>query len=150
MAEMAVTAVATIGIVSTAAESIVETGAAATSRVTVPAPGSGAMFRALVVVALVGAGAATTAEDRIAIQAARSGFKPKVVTVRKGDVVHLVLTTADGEHCFAVDALRIEKRIVPGKSTEVDVTTDQPGTLPFYCCLEPEDQVQRGRLVVTE
>lgn len=142
--------VARIGIVSTAAESIVETGADATTRGTAPAPGSGAVLRTLVVVALVGAGAATAVEDRIAIQAARSGFKPKVVTVRKGDIVHLVLTTADGEHCFAVDALRIEKRIVPGKSTEFDLTADQAGTLPFYCCLEPEDQAQRGRLVVTE
>jgi heme/copper-type cytochrome/quinol oxidase subunit 2 len=136
--------------VSTAAESIAATGADATTRGTVPVPGSEAVFRTLVAVALVGASAAMAAEDRIAIQAARSGFKPKVVTVRKGDIVHLVLTTADDEHCFAVDALRIEKRIVPGKPTEVDLTADQPGTLSFYCCLEPEDQAQRGRLVVTE
>lgn len=108
------------------------------------------MFRLLVAAAVLGTGVATWAEDRIAIQASRSGFKPATVTMRKGDVVRLVLTTADGEHCFAVDALRIEKRIVPGKATELDLNVDRPGTLTFYCCLEPEDERQRGRLVVTE
>jgi heme/copper-type cytochrome/quinol oxidase subunit 2 len=106
--------------------------------------------RALAVAAVLLAAVVASAEDRVNVQASRSGFKPKTLTVRKGDVLHLVLTTADGEHCFAVDALRIEKRIVPGKSTELDLTVGRPGTLPFYCCLEPEDQAQRGRLLVTE
>jgi len=106
--------------------------------------------RALLATAVLGTALAAGAEDRVAVQASRSGFKPNAVTVRKGDVLHLVLTTADGEHCFAVDALRIEKRIVPGKPTELELTVDHPGTLPFYCCLEPEDEAQRGRLVVTE
>jgi heme/copper-type cytochrome/quinol oxidase subunit 2 len=94
--------------------------------------------------------AASAAEERITIEASRSGFKPSVVELRKGEMVHVVLSTADVEHCFAVDALRIEKRIVPGRTTEFDLTADQTGTLPFYCCLEPRDERQRGRLVVEE
>jgi heme/copper-type cytochrome/quinol oxidase subunit 2 len=104
----------------------------------------------LAATAVLGAAVAASAEDRVALQASRSGFTPKTLTVRKGDVVRLVLTTADGEHCFAVDPLRIEKRIVPGKATELDLTVDRPGTLTFYCCLEPDDKRQQGRLVVTE
>lgn len=104
----------------------------------------------LLAAAVLGTAAASPSEDRVTVKASRSGFSPSALTVRKGDVLHLVLTTADGEHCFAVDALRIEKRIVPGKSTELELTVDRPGTLTFYCCLEPEDERQRGRLVVTE
>jgi hypothetical protein len=35
-----------------------------------------------------------------------------VVNVRKGQPVRLLLSSADGEHCFALDAFRIEKRVV--------------------------------------
>ena len=60
------------------------------------------------------------------------------------------LVASDGEHCFAIDALRIEKRIVPGKRTLVDLVPDRAGTFPFHCCLEPDDAALRGRLVVSE
>ena len=50
--------------------------------------------------------------------ATKAGFKPKVLKLRKGDTTHLVLKSGDGEeHCFAVDELRIEKRIRAGKPT---------------------------------
>jgi plastocyanin len=98
--------------------------------------------------ALVAVGAAS--QEEIRIEASRSGFKPKVVTLHKGDRARLVLTTADEEHCFAVDQLRIEKRIVRGKATTVDLTVDRSGTYPFHCCLEPGREAMRGRLVVSE
>jgi heme/copper-type cytochrome/quinol oxidase subunit 2 len=78
------------------------------------------------------------------------GFRPKVVNVRKGDAVRLSITSADGEHCFALDALRIEKRIAPGKATVVELTPDRAGEFAFYCCLEPESKALRGKLVVAE
>ena len=87
-------------------------------------------------------------QEEIRIEASRSGFKPKVVNLRKGDSVRLVLTTADDEHCFAVDQLRIEKRIVRGRATTVDLTVDRSGTYTFQCCLEPARE--RGQLVVSE
>ncbi len=31
-----------------------------------------------------------------------------------------------------------------------DVLVDKPGTLPFYCCLEPDREAMRGRIVVGE
>jgi len=103
---------------------------------------------AAAVLLLTGAGLA--AQERVKLEASRAGFKPKVVTMRKGESIRIVLTSADEEHCFAVDALRIEKRIVPGKVTEVDIVVDKAGTLPFYCCLEPENDALRGRIVVRE
>ena len=84
--------------------------------------------------------------------ASHEGFRPRVINVRKGETVRLLLGTADGEHCFAVDAFRIEKRILPGRTTTVDLTPDRVGAFPFYCCLESGQaaEVERGRLIVTE
>ncbi len=90
------------------------------------------------------------AQERVEVVASRAGFKPRQLNVRKGETVRLVLKTADDEHCFAVDALRIEKRIAPGKTTNVDLTADRAGSFPFYCCLEPANEAQRGKLVVSE
>ena len=84
--------------------------------------------------------------------ASHEGFRPRVLNVRKGETVRLVLGTADREHCFAVDVFRIEKRILPGRTSTVDLTPDRVGTFPFYCCLESGQaaEVERGRLIVTE
>jgi heme/copper-type cytochrome/quinol oxidase subunit 2 len=66
--------------------------------------------------------------------------------------VHVVLTSEDAEHCFAVDGLRIEKRIVPGRETVFDLTPEQAGRFAFHCCLESGGaaQVERGELIVSE
>lgn len=88
----------------------------------------------------------------VAVRASRSGFTPNTITLRRGEATRVELTSADGEHCFAVDALRVEKRIVPGKTTGLDLTPDRTGTFSFYCCLESgaAAEKEKGRLVVTE
>ena len=90
--------------------------------------------------------------DTIELVASSDGFRPKVVNVRKGDAVRLSLVSADGEHCFALDAWRIEKRVRAGKPTVVDIAPEKAGSFPFYCCLETGAAAERehGRLVVTE
>jgi len=96
-------------------------------------------------------GAASTVDQTIAVVVSRDGFQPREISVRKGETVRLAVKSADGEHCFAVDDLRIEKRVVPGRTTLVDVTPDKAGTFPFYCCLQTgaAAEKQRGRLIVT-
>ena len=59
-----------------------------------------------------------------------NGFQPKVVNVRKGETVRLQLTSADGEHCFALDAWRIEKRIRPGQTHRRRAGARPRGHLP--------------------
>jgi len=88
----------------------------------------------------------------VELVASKEGFRPKVVNARKGDTLRLRLTTADDEHCFALEAFRVEKRIRPGRPVTVDLTPDREGTFPFYCCLETGEaaQVQHGRLVVVD
>ncbi|MGE0456512.1 MAG: cupredoxin domain-containing protein [Vicinamibacteria bacterium] len=94
--------------------------------------------------------AALQAVEEIEVVASNTGFKPGVLRLRRGDPVRLSLRTEDGEHCFAVDALRIEKRVMPGRTTSVDLTPDRAGEFPFYCCLEPDSAKLRGRIVVSE
>jgi heme/copper-type cytochrome/quinol oxidase subunit 2 len=88
--------------------------------------------------------------DQVELVVSREGFRPKTLNARKGETLRLVLRTSDVEHCFALDALRIEKRILPGRATNVDLTPDRVGSFPFHCCLEPGNEAQRGRLVVSE
>lgn len=91
-------------------------------------------------------------EDAVEVVASRSGFRPGSLRARKGETVRLLLRTSDEEHCFAIDAFRIEKRIQPGKTTNLDLTPDKLGTFDYYCCLESGEaaDAQRGRLIVTE
>jgi heme/copper-type cytochrome/quinol oxidase subunit 2 len=60
--------------------------------------------------------AAPRAQDELDLTASRTGFRPRVLNLRKGEPVRLRLTTEDEEHCLAVDAFRIEKRVLPGKN----------------------------------
>jgi cytochrome c oxidase subunit 2 len=89
--------------------------------------------------------------DRINVTVSRLGFRPDRVTIRKGEPVRLSLTTSDDEHCFAVDAFRIEKRVVAGRPSVVDLTPDRAGTFAFYDCLaDPKGETRSGTLVVAE
>jgi hypothetical protein len=74
------------------------------------------------------------------VVATKGGWRPPVV--------QLALKSEDDERCFAIDALRIEKRIVPGKVTSLEFTPDRAGNFPFYDCLDPDGK--KGRLAVTE
>jgi heme/copper-type cytochrome/quinol oxidase subunit 2 len=103
----------------------------------------------LAIVAGIPAGAASTG-DAIEVTASRQGFRPATLAVRAGETLRLLLKTADDEHCFAVDELRVEKRIMPGRTTRVDLAPDAVGRLRFYCCLKGPDSVERGTLVVSE
>ena len=80
--------------------------------------------------------------------ASRSGWRPAVINLKKGEPARLLLKTDDEERRFAVDELRVEKRIVPGKATTLEVTADRAGNFAFYDCLNPDSK--KGRLVVSE
>jgi heme/copper-type cytochrome/quinol oxidase subunit 2 len=96
-------------------------------------------------------GAAIQAET-VDVVASERGFEPRVINLRKGDPVRLRLTTSDREHCFALDAYRVEKRILPGRATFVDLTPEKAGTFAFQCCIEEGAAADKehGRVVVVE
>jgi heme/copper-type cytochrome/quinol oxidase subunit 2 len=109
--------------------------------------------RALAVAALVAAaGAVARPASEVEIRVSSRGFEPATVTLRKGEAVRIVLSSGGGEHCFAVDGFRLEKRILPDRPTRFELTPDRAGRFPFYCCVETGKaaEVERGELVVTE
>ncbi len=63
-----------------------------------------------------------------------------------------MLSSGDREHCFAIDALRVEKRILPGRPTRFELTPDRAGVFPFHCCLESGESAaaERGQIEVLE
>jgi heme/copper-type cytochrome/quinol oxidase subunit 2 len=100
----------------------------------------------------VAALAAAAPGDPVEVRVSRRGFEPSRITVHRGETTRLVLSSADGEHCFAIDALRIEKRVAPGRPTSLDLTPGRSGVFPFYCCLESGEaaRIERGELIVSE
>lgn len=134
-----------VAAVAAATAAAVGTGAADVSR-------RGLAGLALLAVAAVAAVGAAPASPSVELKVSRGGFEPPRIVLRRGEAARLVLSSADGEHCFAIDALRIEKRVRSGQPTRLDITPDRPGTFAFYCCLETGAQAdkERGELVVTE
>src|SRR5262245_50481749 len=110
--------------------------ATVTAATTTAANGSRVRRLALVAVALAALGASPQ-QDEQELVASKSGFRPRQLKLRKGETAKLALKSADDEHCFALDAWRVEKRILPGRTTSVELTPDRTGEFPFYCCLEP-------------
>jgi len=94
------------------------------------------------------AGARPAAETEVTVSAA--GWKPADLPVHKGESLRLRIKSLDREHCFAIDAFRVEKRVLPGKVTVVEVIADRTGTFPIHSCLEPDNAALRGRLIVSE
>ncbi len=76
-----------------------------------------------------------------------SGFEPKRIAVPLG-TVHFVVTSREGDHCFAVPSLDVEKRVRAAKPLEVDITFDRVGEHPFLCCVEPSGTAEVGAIVV--
>ena len=100
----------------------------------------------------VAAAAPSRRGSSLEIKASKRGFEPSQLTLRRGESVSIALSSTDGEHCLAIDALRVEKRIVPGRTTTLELTPDRAGAFPFYCCLESGDaaRIERGQLTVTD
>lgn len=84
----------------------------------------------------------------VRLAVSRTGFEPRRVSVPLG-AVRVVVTARDGDHCFAIPSLDIEKRVRPARALEVDVNFERTGEYPFRCCVEDADSVETGVLVVT-
>jgi heme/copper-type cytochrome/quinol oxidase subunit 2 len=107
---------------------------------------------ALVAVAALATLGAAPAGPTIEVKVSRRGYEPSRIVLRRGETARLLIAATDGEHCFALDALRVEKRVRSGQATRLELTPERAGSFPFYCCLEtgPQADRERGELVVTE
>lgn len=77
----------------------------------------------------------TSAQDPkvINITAKRFEFSPNQITLKKGEPVKLLLTSADVVHGFFLKPLKIDEIIEPGKTTEVNLTPQTAGTYLLIC-----------------
>jgi heme/copper-type cytochrome/quinol oxidase subunit 2 len=118
----------------------------------VRARGLPALACAAAIAAALPAPVLTEEPPTVQVRVSKRGFEPSRLTLRRGEAARLVLSSGDGEHCFAIDALRIEKRVVRGRPTRLDLTPDRVGVFPFYCCLESGEraEAERGELTVAE
>jgi heme/copper-type cytochrome/quinol oxidase subunit 2 len=84
----------------------------------------------------------------------RKGYEPDALTLRVGEAVRIVLVSGDGEeHCFAVDELRVEKRVRARGPTRFALVPDRTGVFAMHCCLGDSSTAhrdERGEVTVTE
>ena len=110
------------------------------------------LVAALLLVAAGAAAVAAPAGRTVEVRASKRGFEPSQLTLRRGETARIVLSSADVEHCFAIDALRVEKRVLPGRTTALELTPERAGSFPFHCCLHGGEGAgdERGELTVVE
>lgn len=69
----------------------------------------------------------------INVVASQFDFGPEVITVRQGEEVRLLLTTADVAHGIGLREFGINERIVAGETTVVTFLADTAGEFTFFC-----------------
>jgi len=88
----------------------------------------------------------------IRITAKQFEFDPRTITVQKGKPVRLVITSADVDHGFKLEAFGINQKVPAKKTINLEFTPDQIGKFEFRCSIVcgsgHEDML--GELVVEE
>jgi cytochrome c oxidase subunit II len=99
------------------------------------------------------ASSAAGATQRFEVTASRYEFEPARLEVRQGDVVELVLRSADTDHGLAIQAYAVKVAIPKGGETVgVSFVANHVGTFPIECseyCGSGHKRM-RGELIVTE
>jgi heme/copper-type cytochrome/quinol oxidase subunit 2 len=72
-------------------------------------------------------------DGEIRVTARKYEFIPKVIKVKRGDHIRLVVTALDRNHGFKLEAFRIDLNLTKGKAVAVEFTADLAGTFPFEC-----------------
>jgi cytochrome c oxidase subunit II len=88
---------------------------------------------ALLTIGVCVSSAMPTSPRRIEITARRFAFEPAEVTVKKGETIDLVLTSADVPHGVRVRELGLDLRAGKGKSADETITPDKLGTFVGHC-----------------
>ena len=71
--------------------------------------------------------------QRIEITAKRFNFSPGEITVKKGQPVVLVLTSADVAHGLRIRELNINMKVTAAGTTQVEFTPDKVGDFIGHC-----------------
>ena len=73
--------------------------------------------------------------ERIHITMKKYEFVPPEVHVKRGQRVLFVVTSADTQHGFHVDAFGINEPVKKGQTAEVEFESDRAGTFPMNCSI---------------
>jgi len=69
----------------------------------------------------------------ITVTAKRFEFVPSTITLKKGETVKLLVTSEDVTHGLFLRPLKIDTDLTPGKTQELTVTPQSPGTFTAIC-----------------
>jgi len=73
------------------------------------------------------------AAQEIQMTARKYEFTPNVITVKKGELVKLIITALDRDHGFKLKEYGIDQKLVKGAPTTIEFTADKAGSFEFKC-----------------
>jgi cytochrome c oxidase subunit II len=76
---------------------------------------------------------ATEPVKSITITAKRFAFSPNEITLKKGEVVTLVIQSDDVSHGLVIEDLGLRMEVKKGQSTSVTITPDKVGSFGGKC-----------------
>lgn len=88
---------------------------------------------ALLTIGVCASSASPANPRHIEITARRFAFEPAEITVKKGEAIDLVLTSADVTHGVRIRELSLDLRTGKGKKAEETITPDKLGTFVGHC-----------------
>jgi cytochrome c oxidase subunit II len=98
------------------------------------------------------AGAKTTKERVVKIEAKKFTYTPNRIILKKGQAVALQLTALDFMHGFKIPDWNIRADLPPGQVTTVHIHPDKAGEFDFLCdnfCGDGHEEMS-GKFVVTD
>jgi cytochrome c oxidase subunit 2 len=84
----------------------------------------------------------------VQIKASKTAFEPNRVLVRKGDPARLEVVSSDADGSFTIPSLKVAAKVVPGKTSLVDLTPGKQGEFAFYLKAGPGSSEVKGTLAV--
>lgn len=90
-------------------------------------------------------------EKTFAIEASSFKFNPATITVKKGDIVKIVLTNKGGTHNWMLDEFEgaKTKTLQAGQTDTISFVADKAGTYEYYCSIGNHRQMGMvGKLIV--
>jgi cytochrome c oxidase subunit 2 len=112
----------------------------------------GALMTCVAGAALAAGQAASSGYHEFTMTAKNFEFDPDTITVKKGEKVRLIITAADHDHGFKLDAFDINQVLKKGDTETIEFTATKAGTFEFKCSVYcgKGHRKMKGKLVVEE
>jgi len=69
----------------------------------------------------------------IQVTAKKYEFNPRVIDVKQGEHIKLIITATDHDHGFECGEFHINQLLKKGQPATIEFTADKAGTFPFRC-----------------